>query len=79
MELGWHVFWIFLIVVVACAVYAAFFTKNYVRKMWESSRYIPFLPEKLDDFVPVFKTMLVVTLVALITMYILLATGVIAD
>ena len=77
MNIAAHVIFIPIILAFSYATYAAFFSKNYVRKMWENSKYIPFLPPEFSDFVPVFRGLIVITLVSSVTLYILILTGVI--
>ncbi len=71
-----HFLFIPIIVVVLSAFYATFFTKDYVKKMWEGSKYLPFLPEEFNDFVPVFKVIIVFTLISVIALYILVLVGI---
>ena len=56
--------------VVICACYGAFFSKRYTKYMWIHSKYLPFMPEKYEDFVVNFRVIIVVTLILLIALWI---------
>ena len=72
-----HFVFILIICVTGCACYGAFFREKYVKNMWESAKYLPFLPDEYKDFVPVFRGLMLVTLISVIALYILIVTGVI--
>jgi hypothetical protein len=56
-------------------VYATLF-KNWAEKHWESGgKWMPFMPEDQQSFTQVFKVIIIITLVLMITLYILILTG----
>ena len=71
----------FVFILIICAVgygcYGAFFREKYVKNMWESAKCLPFLPDEYKDFVPVFRGLMLATLISAIALYILIVTGVI--
>jgi hypothetical protein len=70
-----HFITIPLIIFLSYIVYATYF-KDWAKKHWESGgKWAPFMPEDERSFIRVFKVVVIITLIFIITLYILILTG----
>jgi hypothetical protein len=76
MDIATHVIFIPLIIFFLFMLYLAWF-KDLAKSHWERKNAIPFLPPDLVSYRQAFKVLITISFLTLITLYILILTGVI--
>jgi hypothetical protein len=72
-----HLIFIPCIIFLLYAVYAAWFKDSGKKHRERGGKYLPFVPEDLKSYVQNYKMMTLITLLSMITLYILILIGVI--